>query len=62
MTGWQIMVRTERRPDEFRVLDYIRAPNRTEAVERWKNTNPKRSQTLDELGIIVFALCDAGGI
>lgn len=56
------MVRTERRPDEFRVLDYIRAPNRTEAVERWKNTNPKRSQTLDELGIIVFALCDAGGI
>ena len=56
------MVRTERRPDEFRVLDYVQAPSRADAVERWKNTNPLRSRTLDELGITVFALCDSGGI
>ena len=62
MTGWQIMVRTERNPEEFRVLDYVQARNRIDAVERWRSTNPRQSQTLDELGISIFALCDAGGI
>lgn len=62
MTEWQIMVRTERRSEEFRVLDYVQARTRIEAVEVWRSTNPKRSQTLDELGMSVFALVDAGGI
>ena len=62
MTEWQIMVRTERRPEEFRVLDYVRARTRVEAVEAWRSANPKRSQTLNELGMSIFALVDAGGI
>ena len=61
-TEWQIMVRSASRPEEYRALDYVRARTRVEAVETWRSTNPKRSQTLDLLGMTVFALLDAGGI
>jgi hypothetical protein len=44
-------------------LDCIEAPSREQALESWKEQNPKRLQVLQQIdNLILVALLEGGGI
>ena len=44
-------------------LDYVKAPSREEALQFWKEQNPKRLQILEQIdNLNLVALLEGGGI